>query len=125
MSYTPTEWKTGDVVTSAKLNKLEQGVADSSGVLVVTVTDASDGENKVCDKTAGEMAAALENGGIIFRTTVLSEDGAGGYQYTPLLSAMGADDETYYSFITGFDTVMLSFTATSASEYPVSGQDPK
>lgn len=37
MSYTPTEWKTGDVVTSAKLNKLEQGVADAGGggVLVV------------------------------------------------------------------------------------------
>lgn len=31
MSYTPTEWKTGDVVTSAKLNKLEQGVADAGG----------------------------------------------------------------------------------------------
>ena len=31
MSYTPTEWKSGDVVTSAKLNKLEQGVADATG----------------------------------------------------------------------------------------------
>ena len=123
MSYTPTEWKTGDVVTSAKLNKLEQGVA-ASGVLVVNVTTASDGETKVCDKTAGEMVAALESGGIIFRT-VLSEDGAGGYQYTPLLSAIGADDETYYSFVTGFDSVILSFAATSASEYPVTGEGPK
>ncbi len=31
MSYEPTNWKTGDVVTSAKLNKLEQGVADAGG----------------------------------------------------------------------------------------------
>lgn len=34
MAYEPTNWKTGDVVTSAKLNKIEQGIADG-GVLVV------------------------------------------------------------------------------------------
>lgn len=40
MSYEPTNWKTGDVVTSAKLNKLEQGVAGGgSGVKVLTVSD--------------------------------------------------------------------------------------
>ena len=37
MSYTPTEWKTGDVVTSAKLNKLEQGVA-AAGATVLTAS---------------------------------------------------------------------------------------
>lgn len=30
MSYEPTEWKTGDIVTSAKLNKMEQGIAAGS-----------------------------------------------------------------------------------------------
>ena len=34
MAYTPTNWKNGDVVTSAKLNKLENGVAGAGGVLV-------------------------------------------------------------------------------------------
>ena len=28
MSYTPTEWKSGDTVTSAKLNKIEQGITN-------------------------------------------------------------------------------------------------
>ena len=28
MSYIPTEWKAGDTVTSAKLNKMEQGIAN-------------------------------------------------------------------------------------------------
>ena len=36
MSYEPTNWKSGDVVTSAKLNKLEQGVS-GGGVLKVTI----------------------------------------------------------------------------------------
>lgn len=29
MSYTPTEWETGQTITAEKLNKLEQGVADA------------------------------------------------------------------------------------------------
>lgn len=33
MSYEPTQWKAGDTVTSAKLNKLEQGVADSNTII--------------------------------------------------------------------------------------------
>lgn len=31
MSYEPTVWKTGDIVSSEKLNKLEEGVANSGG----------------------------------------------------------------------------------------------
>ena len=36
MSYTPTEWKAGDTVTSAKLNKIEQAL--SNNVLIVDTT---------------------------------------------------------------------------------------
>ena len=38
MSYEPTNWKAGDTVTSAKLNKLEQGVANSGGSDIVGMT---------------------------------------------------------------------------------------
>ncbi len=34
MSYVPTDWKNGDVVTSAKLNKLEQGVQDVGPLII-------------------------------------------------------------------------------------------
>ena len=60
MSYEPTNWKSGDVVTSAKLNKLEQGVASSGGVLVVH-TD----ENGVLDKTWQEIGAAASLGVVV------------------------------------------------------------
>lgn len=36
MSYEPTNWKAGDTVTSAKLNKIEQGIKNS--VLVANMT---------------------------------------------------------------------------------------
>ena len=35
MSYEPTEWKTGDIVTAEKLNKMENGIEDAGGVLLV------------------------------------------------------------------------------------------
>jgi len=40
MSYEPTTWKSGDTVTSAKLNKMEQGIANA-GALVVTDTNGT------------------------------------------------------------------------------------
>lgn len=33
MSYEPTTWKDGDLVTSAKLNKIEQGIANGGNIL--------------------------------------------------------------------------------------------
>ena len=54
MSYEPTNWKTGDVVTSAKLNKLEQGVA-GGGVLKVTLNTGT----SALDKTWQEIYDAV------------------------------------------------------------------
>lgn len=31
MAYTPTQWNTGDDVTAAKLNKIENGIANAGG----------------------------------------------------------------------------------------------
>lgn len=49
MSYEPNEWKAGDIVTSAKLNKMEQGIAN--GTLVVNLTWSSDNTVATMDKT--------------------------------------------------------------------------
>lgn len=70
MTYTPTEWQTGDIVTAEKLNNLENGVLSASGggVECVTVTkgNLADGEETVydctTDKTFAELAEAYESG---------------------------------------------------------------
>lgn len=49
MSYEPTNWKSGDVVTSTKLNKMEQGIANA-GALVCTAD-----QNGVLDHTWQEI----------------------------------------------------------------------
>ena len=44
MSYEPTNWKSGDVISSQKLNKLEQGMAGAGGggSLIVPLTVGED-----------------------------------------------------------------------------------
>lgn len=71
MSYTPTNWKAGDVVTSAKLNKMEQGIAAGGGIRVVHLThlenESSEGETETVsptmrlDITPNELMEAFEN----------------------------------------------------------------
>lgn len=65
MSYEPTNWKTGDVVTSAKLNKLENGVAQSGGDIDWFVINILPGETLTIDKTWQEIKDAYASGKII------------------------------------------------------------
>lgn len=74
MAYTPTEWQSGDIVTSAKLNKIEQGIADASGgggVLIATLRADIDMQSGSltfgnCSKTGAELKTAVSNGVIPF-----------------------------------------------------------
>lgn len=73
MAYDPTVWKSGDTITSAKLNKLENGLAEASGggtgggVLKVNVN-----EQGQMDKTYAEIKAAFYEG-IVFHIQSISE----------------------------------------------------
>ena len=61
MSYTPTVWNAGDVVTAEKLNKLEQGVAEGGGGGgdFDYPTFTNNGEAWACDKTFNEVVALV------------------------------------------------------------------
>lgn len=61
MSYEPTNWKSGDVVTSAKLNKLEQGVAGAGGIFWITGTVDETAGTQTLDKTYNQIVAAIED----------------------------------------------------------------
>ena len=58
MAYIPTIWGSGDVVTSEKLNKIENGIKDNSeitGCLIINANIDNDTGNLVLNKTAGEL----------------------------------------------------------------------
>lgn len=57
MSYTPTVWNAGDVVTAEKLNKLEQGVAEGGGGGATFPTFTASGGHASCDMTFAEINA--------------------------------------------------------------------
>lgn len=45
MAYEPTTWQAGDTITSARLNKMEQGIAEGGGVLMVELAYEEDEES--------------------------------------------------------------------------------
>lgn len=59
MAYTPTEWASGDVVTSQKLNKLEQGVA-GAGFSVVEFEFDTTNTKYVSVRTTESILAELQ-----------------------------------------------------------------
>lgn len=61
MSYTPTEWSTGDVITAEKLNNIEQGIV-SHDVFVVTSINDDSLNAFVLDKTYAEILTAIKSG---------------------------------------------------------------
>ena len=76
MSYTPTEWKTGDIVTSTKLNKLEQGVANASGGALVVEATTQNGTDFTADITIGELYEAALTGPVIIHSDYTFNNGA-------------------------------------------------
>ena len=103
MSYTPTNWKSGDVVTSAKLNNIESGIVNS--VLVVTMDT-----NNALDHTYAEIEAA---------NYVV-------YKYAPDGGVAAFSPINMYGFTQGvymvgfeIDGNMTAYTASSKDEYPV------
>lgn len=81
MSYTPTNWQTGDTVTAEKLNKIENGLFETSDTteiliarsepFVITCTPTAQDYSGVMDVTFEEIKAAAEAGKkIIFKIQI-------------------------------------------------------
>ena len=61
MSYTPTEWKTGDIITAEKLNNMESGIVGGQNVMVLGINN----DTRQLDKTWNEIAICMVNGGLV------------------------------------------------------------
>ena len=102
MSYTPTEWKAGDKITSTKLNKLENGVANSGALIV-----HDDESTGALDKTWAEINAAAP---LVYLDT--------GDAYAYLGSSPVRHGDSYYcNFRLGVN--YIEFATTTEDGYPV------
>ena len=65
MAYIPTEWKAGDIVTSEKLNKLENGVEAVSESELPVVTASDNGNVLTVVEGAWAKASPIGGSGIL------------------------------------------------------------
>ena len=105
MSYNPTNWKAGDTVTSAKLNKIEQGIAASGRILI-----AHEDENSTLDKTWQEIYDA-DVCYIIGR----SEDGSD----CRLVIETEINNDLYIVRVFNFMNPPQTYATDSPSNYPI------
>lgn len=134
MGYNKQYWANGDLITAAKLNHMEDGIAEGGsgsggGALVINVNPSGDpiGTTLTLDKTAGEIIAAFPNVYakvthsdpseiVVFPlcyipssgmyTYKMPVNGSGVYRFT-LITGVGEDEDTY------------NFIAGSVNDYPV------
>lgn len=108
MAYTKNTWASGDVVTSAKLNNIENGIA-SGGVLVVGYT--AEGDTITLNKTWNE----INNASLAVFNYMFTEPDT---RYPSIPRFIQVEDGDYIvMFKIGDDDVM--FTCDSADGYPV------
>lgn len=63
MGYTPTVWQTGDIVTSDRLNKIENGIAGAyNDLFIVKFSYDQATSTIVCNKTFEEIKAKFDSG---------------------------------------------------------------
>ena len=97
MSYNPTTWHTGDVVTSAKLNNIEQGIV-SAGLDAVIVVDASSGTPtpSLIQGSFADLEAKLAADTPV-RVEVVLSGGSGNIVPMQVFNVALGDEEVYIS----------------------------
>ena len=122
--YNPTNWQAGDTVTSAKLNKMEQGIANG-GIRIVHVIDTSEinetTEDSITrlDITPNDLENMLNNGQLPILYEEISSDDK---MYTLFSGYNKQTNTAQYRCVFGMESQWLS---TNLDEYFISQEDLK
>lgn len=114
MAYTPTTWNTGDTITAAAMNKIENGIANAGGggVLIVEY-DGSE-----LDKTWNELKASMDAGVIPMIVDYFDDSPEYIYRYC-MLQSLSYNGSLYIALFSctdsGNDTYSLGFVSSSAT----------
>lgn len=128
MSYTPTQWSAGDTVTSAKLNKMEQGIAGASGanILVVHVNtierEVESGKATVTEQVAQLDKTAREIMDADFTIILKNEESPLGDGVT-IDFIVGKLEDEVQGFLFGTNQEIF-FQAETENDYPLETETP-
>lgn len=121
MSYTPTEWKSGDIVTSEKLNKLEQGVANGGGNILVV--EEADGQ---LTETYKDIVDALYTTGVILEIKTHDPELTALYRVVNYGHLQGEEEGEAYDYYTleffsgtASSSHTKNYAADTVDDYPI------
>ena len=116
MSYTPTEWVDGDIITAQKLNKMEGGIAAAvCSNLKLEITDNVE-TPIISNATYSDIAAAVENGGVVFAKIADGENVGQSYiAYVNGLVSIPSESTYGIVLISVTDNNVIQFTFVSDS----------
>lgn len=117
MAYTPTEWASGDVVTSAKLNKLEQGVAGAGGAFIVNAVDYPEDLYYQLDKTWLEIRNALLNGERVILAEIFGDESYVNSYYSVISIREEGSTDSLQCYVDTQNSGR-SYTSNSETDYP-------
>lgn len=113
MAYTKNTWKTGDIVSSQKLNHMEGGIAGAYEVMVINDTDGT------LDKTWQEIYDAMVAGTFCVVKKVEQKIGNTYARNYPVVEAVNNEMDGTYNVSTTFNNQSgVKYTTTSATGYP-------
>ena len=130
MAYEKQDWKTGDVVTSTKLNHMEDGIAEggNGGTPIINTTRTVGSNNSTVftfDKTFAEVKAMLDAGQA---PVVKCEYESNGTYFNPVIGYLvDTENEDYIIRMMGRtegEYYIVSVPATAEDAYPVYTDTP-
>lgn len=130
MSYTPTTWTTGDTITASAMNKIENGIANAGGAMIVNLDDGE------LDKTYTEIYGAISSGTPVYLRYSYGDSESPNegqrlapitavYRYSDSVYRVAVNQPHYANMIQGisgkadlFTPSIAIFATSSASGYP-------
>ena len=115
MAYEKQTWVTGEVITKEKLNHMEDGIANSGGILFL-----NEDRTGVLDKTWNEINTALRNGQLVF---VLETEET--FVNLLFVGTVGIGmGNVYFLTVLGSDAESSDFQTDDPNGYPVKDDSP-
>ena len=125
MTYTPTTWRAGDTITSARLNRMEQGIAAGGGVLLVEMECTKDENQEITGAVLQEYTENIVNaflgGSTVIAYMDLSEmddEAPSGTGYAKMSTLMDALEEL------GCYVIVFSENGIIGQFYGIPGEYP-
>ena len=126
MNYTPTDWQTGNIITSEKLNNIENGIANNDIFIIKgTLIENTQNNQHQLNKTFQEIEQVAESKLIVLAIERRSTNNFN-YQVTDsyFLSYISKEEETnihsYNLVFSGdIDSSIIVFSCNNIEDYPI------